>query len=276
MTPRVISLDDLCIHQVCLSGTCDFASSVGVLADAQIKRTAIWNPMVEAAGEAEALSIWKDSGLVADSLCAAELGAGSDHLRAMLDRADSFDARTVVMITGGFGPNAAAGCDWQTIDDARAELVDRLAEADALARPYNTRIAFEPLHPMVCGLRSCVSSLGEALDVLGRLDETHQIGLAVDAYALWSEQNIADRLMQAGPLIRNFHISDWLPDTRDLRLDRGMPGDGLIDLRGWRRMVEASGYRGPVEVEIFSAHHWWQTAPDVMVQTIIDRMNNTY
>jgi hypothetical protein len=79
MTPRKIGLDDLCIHQVCLSGTCDFASSVGVLADAQIKRTAIWNPMVEAAGEAKALAIWKNSGLIAESLCAAELSAGRDH-----------------------------------------------------------------------------------------------------------------------------------------------------------------------------------------------------
>lgn len=276
MTPRKIGLDDLCIHQVCLSGTCDFASSVGVLADAQIKRTAIWNPMVEAAGEAEALAIWKNSGLIAESLCAAELSAGRDHLLAMLDRADRFGARTVVMITGGFGPNAAAGCDWQTIDDARGEVVDRLLEADDIARSYNAKFAFEPLHPMVCGQRSCVSSLGEALDVLGKLDETHQIGLAVDAYALWWEQDIADRVMQAGPLIRNFHISDWLPDTHDLRLDRGMPGDGLIDLPGWRRMVEAAGYDGPVEVEIFSATKWWQTAPDEMVRTIVDRMNTAY
>jgi sugar phosphate isomerase/epimerase len=77
-------------------------------------------------------------------------------------------------------------------------------------------------------------------------------------------------------LIRNFHISDWLPDTHDLRLDRGMPGDGLIDLPGWRRMVEAAGYDGPVEVEIFSATKWWQTAPDEMVRTIVDRMNTAY
>ena len=87
---RQLGLDDLCVHQVCLSGQCDFASSLAHLVAAGMKRTALWDPMIETCGEGQALSIWNDSGLIAESLCVAELFAGFDALRAMLDRADLF------------------------------------------------------------------------------------------------------------------------------------------------------------------------------------------
>jgi len=108
------------------------------------------------------------------------------------------------------------------------------------------------------------------------LDSTHDVGLAIDSYALWWEHDLAAKLVQAGPLIRNYHVSDWLADTQDLRLDRGMPGDGQIDLLGWRRMMELAGYTGPIEIEIFSQSHWWKTPPESMVQAIINGMNSVY
>ena len=67
-------------------------------------------------------------------------------------------------------------------------------------------------------------------------------------------------------------MSDWLADTQDLRLDRGMMGDGVIDLPALRRMVEAAGYDGYVEVEIFSQRNWWQREPDDVIGVIKDRV----
>ena len=275
-TPRRLSIDDLCVHQVSLSGQCDFAASLAVLGDAGIRRTALWAPMIEACGIAEARRVWQDSDIVAESLCVASLFAGADALQHRLELADMFGARTLVMITGGFDDLAVAGLAETDIDSARAQIVDRLGAAAALAGQYRAQLAFEPLHPMVCGFRSVVSSLGEALDILDQLGEGHDIGLAIDAYALWWEHDLPAKLRRAGGRILNYHVSDWLADTNDLRLDRGMPGDGQIALLKWRRMIETAGYLGPVEVEIFSRDRWWQVPAETMTGVIIERMNNAF
>ena len=269
---RQLVIDDLCVHQVCLSGQCDFASSLSHLVVAGIKRTALWNPMIENYGERQALSCWNDSGLRADSLCVAELFAGPDALRRMLDRADLFQARTLVLITGGLDSTRFEG----GIDQARTSLVSLLAQANELARPYNVKLAFEPLHPMVCGFRSIVSSLGEALDLLDQLGAANEIGIAIDVYALWWEDRLDQKLLRAGKRILNYHVSDWLTDTSDLRLDRGMPGDGQINLLQWRAQLEKLDYRGGVEMEIFSRDRWWKQAPESMLKQIIERLNITY
>lgn len=272
MPVRQLGLDDLCVHQVCLSGQCDFVSSLSCLVAAGIKRTALWNPMIETCGERQALSIWNDSGLRADSLCAAELFAGPDSLRAMLDRADLFQARTLVLITGGLESARFEG----GIDQARTYLPSMLAQAVELARPYNVQLALEPLHPMVCGFRSIVSSLGEALDLLDAIGPADDIGLAIDTYALWWEDQLDQKLRHAGGRILNYHVSDWLPDTSDLRLDRGMPGDGQINLLQWRVSLEQAGYRGPVEIEIFSRDRWWKQTPESMLRLVVERLNVMY
>ena len=270
--PRKLQLDDLCVHQVSLSGQCDFAGSLAALRHAGISRTALWTPMIESCGIAEARRIWNDSDMVAESFCVACLFEGEVALRNRLDLADMFGARTLVLITGGFEDLAATGYSGG-IEHARSLLIDRLGAAAELAADHRVRLAFEPLHPMVCGFRSVVSSLGEALDILDQLDDGHDIGLAIDAYALWWEHDLAAKLMRAGGRILNYHVSDWLSDTRDLRLDRGMPGDGQIALRDWRRMIEAAGYLGPVEVEIFSRDRWWKTPAKSMTAVILERMN---
>ena len=66
---------------------------------------------------------------------------------------------------------------------------------------------------------------------------------------------------------------NWLPSTptTDLLLDRGMMGDGIIDLRAIRAMVEAAGYRGHCEVEILSANDWWRRDPDEVLRTCVAR-----
>jgi sugar phosphate isomerase/epimerase len=274
--PRQLNINDLCIHQVSLSGQCDFAASLTVLQDAGIHRTALWAPMIEACGIAEARRLWEDSGMTAESLCVASLFAGEDALQQRLELADMFGARTLVMITGGFDDLANGGLVEADIDRARGQLVDRLGAAANLAGQYRAQLAFEPLHPMVCGFRSVVSSLGEALDILDQLDEGHDIGLAIDAYVLWWENDLRAKLMRAGSRILNYHVSDWLADTRDLRLDRGMPGDGQIALLNWRQMIEAAGYLGPVEVEIFSRDRWWKVPAETMTEMIVERMNNAF
>ncbi|MGB2052041.1 MAG: sugar phosphate isomerase/epimerase family protein [Candidatus Puniceispirillaceae bacterium] len=272
---RQLQLDDLCVHQVSLSGQCDFANSLAVLRNAGVKRTALWTPMIKSCGIAEANRIWDSAGMKAESLCVACLFEDESVLREQLDLADMFGARTLVTITGGFEELKSAGYD-ANIDYARKLLVERLASAAELAENHQVRLAFEPLHPMVCGFRSIVSTLQESLDILDQMDDSHDIGLAIDTYALWWEHDLQAKLKRAGNRILNYHVSDWLADTRDLRLDRGMPGDGQIALCNWRQMIEKAGYFGPVEIEIFSRDRWWKTPAEKMIDEIIQRMNSAF
>ncbi len=72
-------------------------------------------------------------------------------------------------------------------------------------------------------------------------------------------------------LLQTLIESEIRVSTRDLLLDRGMTGDGVIDIAAIRAQVEAAGYDGLVEVEIFSRDHWWQEDPDIVLGTMIDR-----
>ena len=124
---------------------------------------------------------------------------------------------------------------------------------------------------MVCGFRSVISSVEDASQMIDAIDAPN-LGIALDAYGLWWDQSLEAQIAQAGLRITNFHTSDWLRDTIDVRLDRGMPGDGLIDNRGIRSWVENTGFTGLIEIEIFSKNNWWQRETDEVIQTIIARL----
>jgi sugar phosphate isomerase/epimerase len=134
------------------------------------------------------------------------------------------------------------------------------------------KIALEPLHPMVCATRSVLSTVKLANAWCDSLGAEDIVGIAVDTYAVWWDPDIETEIARAGKRICSFHVSDWLVDTQDLRLDRGMMGDGVIDLPALRRRVEAAGYDGYVEVEIFSQRNWWQRDPDEVIGVIKDRV----
>jgi hypothetical protein len=132
-------------------------------------------------------------------------------------------------------------------------------------------LAIEPLHPMTAADRCVVNTLGQALDLCDALGEG--VGVTIDTYHVWWDPDLARQIARAGAggRILAHHICDWLVPTRDLLNDRGMMGDGIIDFRGFRRMIEAAGFHGPQEVEIFSAENWWKRPGDEVLRTCIDR-----
>ena len=144
------------------------------------------------------------------------------------------------------------------------------------ARAAGVRIALEPLHPVVCGYRSVISTVDDALAMIGAVRVDDVMGLAVGTYALWWDSRLERQIADAGHHIVNFHVSDWLRETHDVRLDRSMPGDGVIDNRGIRRMVEEASYEGAIEVEILSRLDWWKRDPDDVVRTIVARAGSTF
>jgi sugar phosphate isomerase/epimerase len=122
--------------------------------------------------------------------------------------------------------------------------------------------------------RACINTLEQALDLCDALDPARSgaLGVAVDAYHVWWDPKLAQQIERAGrERLLALHVCDWLVPTTDLLEDRGMMGDGIIDLRGLRALVEAQGYAGYAEVEIFSARNWWQRDGGEVLDTCIDR-----
>jgi sugar phosphate isomerase/epimerase len=269
-----LTKDRLNIHQVTLM-ECTFRESIECLARHGITETAVWRAKLDEVGLPDALSILNDNGVSVASLCAggftADIAAADpdpvlDDNRRWLEEAAALGARSLVTITGGLRDGE------RDLAAARERAVAGLDRLVPHARAAGVKLALEPLHPMVCGYRSVISTVAEALDVLDMLDADDVLGVAVDSYAVWWEADLQGQIRRAGPRLLNLHVSDWLRETKSVRFDRGMPGDGVIDNRSIRSWAEAAGYRGRVEVEIFCETYWWQRDPDEVVATVLARM----
>jgi len=233
-----------------------------------------WRDQVAAIGLDEAARIVKDNNLRVTGLCRGGMFPGidaadrqkriEDNLRA-IDEAAALGADCLVLVVGGL-PGAS-----RDIVEARKMVADGIAAIVPHARSAGVPIAIEPLHPMYAADRACVNTIDQALDICETLGET--VGVAIDVYHVWWDPNLASAIARAGRMKRIFahHICDWLVPTRDMLNDRGMMGDGVIDLRGIRAMIEAAGYHGPQEVEIFSTENWWKRPGDEVVKTCVER-----
>jgi sugar phosphate isomerase/epimerase len=156
------------------------------------------------------------------------------------------------------------------IAGARAQVRDGIAATLEYARSCGLPLAIEPLHPMYAADRACVNTLRHANDLCDELGAG--LGIAVDVYHVWWDPDLEQEIKRAGKeRLLAFHLCDWLVPTKDLLLDRGMMGDGVIDIAKIRAWVEAAGYAGFCEVEIFSAENWWRKDADDVVQTVIQR-----
>ena len=194
------------------------------------------------------------------------------NLRA-IDDAAILGADCFVMVVGGLPEGS------KSLLRARAQVIEGTARLVRHARAAGVRIALEPLHPMYCADRSCLTTLAQALDMARAIESDPSadgptLGVLVDAYHLWWDPALADGIFEAGSdkRIFGFHVSDWLVPTQDMLNDRGMMGDGVIELAAMRQFVEAAGYQGLVEVEIFSAENWWKRPMDEILAVAKERL----
>ncbi len=223
-----------------------------------------------------------DAGLRVSGLCRstfmpaagrAEFARRLDDNRRALDEAALLGADAFVIVAGSLVPGSRdlAGARGQ-VAEATACLLDH-------ARASDVRLALEPLHPMYAADRSCLNTLAQALDLAETLEPeaaSPRLGVAVDAYHVWWDPDLPPSLARAGASGRlfAFHVCDWLVPTRDFLTDRGMMGDGVIDLAALRRMTEEAGYDGLVEVEIFSALDWWRRPAEETLRVAAERLQS--
>jgi sugar phosphate isomerase/epimerase len=248
-----------------------------------IRAISPWRDQVAAAGLPVISSLVKAHGLELSGYCrggmfpaadAAGLKAARDDNRRAVDEARELDAACLVLVVGGL-PGALGGhAVHKDIALARSQVTDGIAELLEYARTLRMPLAIEPLHPMYAADRACINTLEQALDVCDLLDPQRSgaLGVAVDVYHVWWDPKLRSQIERAGKeRLLAFHVCDWLTPTADLLNDRGMMGDGVIDIPRIRGWVETQGFAGYSEVEIFSAANWWQRDHSEVLDTCIQR-----
>ncbi|MDR7151312.1 sugar phosphate isomerase/epimerase [Hydrogenophaga palleronii] len=242
-----------------------------------------WRDQVAAAGLGAISKQVKALGLKLSGYCrggmfpamdAAGLQAAFEDNRRAVDEACELGAPCLVLVVGAL-PGALAGkAAHKDIAHARQQVEDGIGALLEYAKGSGMPLAIEPLHPMYAADRACVNTMEHALDLCDALDpqRTGALGVAVDVYHVWWDPKLQAQIERAGrERLLAFHVCDWLTPTTDLLNDRGMMGDGVIDIPRIRGWVEAHGFAGFSEVEIFSTGHWWKRDHDEVLKTCIER-----
>jgi len=278
MAPPAAGL--LSLNTATTRGRWGLAQAIEGCARHGIRGIAPWRDLLHAMGVANAAKAIRAHDLTVTGLCRGGMFPArdaktrkaniADNLRA-IDEAHALGARCLVLVVGGLPAGS------KDIAGARAQVKEGIAAILPQARAAEVPLAIEPLHPMYAADRACINTLAQALDLCESLDPIRSgsrrgarraLGVAVDVYHVWWDPLLEAQIRRAGKRrLLAYHICDWLVPTTDLLLDRGMMGDGVIDLKRIRGWMTRAGYRGFHEVEIFSAANWWQRDPDEVLAT---------
>ena len=260
----------------------DLLQIIDACARQNIRAIDPWRDQVASVGLDRAARAVREAGLDLSGYCrggmfvsdAAHRAAARDDNRRAVDEARALNAPCIVLVVGGLPqysrPGSSASKDiagaWGWVRDGIAEMLD-------YARSANMPLAIEPLHPAYAADRACVNTTRQALDLCDAIDPARSgmLGVALDVYHIWWDFELMAQIARAGKdRILAFHVCDWLVPTRDILNDRGMMGDGVIDIKRVRDAVEAQGFAGYSEIEIFS-NDWWARPMDEVLRTCIER-----
>ncbi|HET6246428.1 MAG TPA: sugar phosphate isomerase/epimerase family protein [Tepidisphaeraceae bacterium] len=223
-----------------------------------VKGISVWRHTLEPMGAKAAGKMLRDAGMHVPALVrggffpATDVAArqkAMDINRACIDEAYNIGAEMIVLVVGAVpgmpleeGRKQAADCIDELLDDAQAAKV---------------KLAIEPLHPMYAADKSCINRMADARAMCEQIAHPW-LGIAVDVYHVWWDPDLKSQIEWAGKHGRlfGFHVCDWRVETRHMLTDRGLMGDGCIDLRKIRGWMETAGFKGFNEVEVFSEQYW--------------------
>ncbi|MEO5843939.1 MAG: sugar phosphate isomerase/epimerase family protein [Caldimonas sp.] len=284
----------LSINTATLRGAGTLDRIVEACARHGIRAISPWRDQVHAIGLERTARLVRDHGLALSGYCrggmftamdaAGRTAALEDNWRAV-DEAKLLDATCLVLVVGSL-PGALDGTPLsKDLFAARRDVHDGIAATLEYAKNVGMPLAIEPLHPMYAADRACVNTLEQALDLCEAIDPARAgtgpagasatlapLGVAVDVYHVWWDPKLEAQIARAGrSRLHAFHVCDWLVPTRDLLNDRGMMGDGVIEIPRIRGWMEGAGFSGYSEVEIFSSDDWWKRPADEVVTACIER-----
>jgi sugar phosphate isomerase/epimerase len=270
MAQAIRDLDKLCIHTITTKPlgfdlACEKYAALG------IKGISIWQDAVEGMDPERVKSTLALNGLTPvsyvrggffPSLEAEERKAALRNNEEMLEEAADMGIPMLVLVCGA-EPR-------QALETSRDQIRQGIEAILPRARELNVKLAIEPLHPMYADTRSALTSLKQA-NTMAEYFEDDYLGVAVDVYHLWFDEELEQQIRRCGEN-RNlfaFHLCDWKLPTTDMLNDRGLMGEGCIPLKQIRSWVEAAGFAGFHEVEIFS-HSYWSEDQDLFLEKIVN------
>ncbi|MFD4608232.1 MULTISPECIES: sugar phosphate isomerase/epimerase family protein [unclassified Streptomyces] len=260
------SINQMTVKQLSLPELVDTCLELGV------PGVGLWREPVQTYGVEAAARLVRDAGLTVTTLCRggfltaidpAGRAEALDDNRAAVDEAATLGTDTLVLVSGGLPAGS------KDLHGARERIADALGVLGPYAAERGVRLAIEPLHPMYAADRCVVSTLAQALDLAERFP-AHQVGVTVDTYHIWWDDNAPEQIARAGAggRIHTFQLADWTtPLPEGVLNGRGQIGDGSIDMREWKRHVEAAGYTGAIEVELFNEELWARDGREALVET---------
>jgi len=257
MASEINDTSKLCIHTI-TNKPWDIETAAARYAEAGVKGITVWRNALEGKDVANTGEMIRSHGLEVVSLCR---GGFFPHLekqkrkeaieenKKIVEEAAALGAPMVVLVCGA-EPR-------QSLEESRKQIRDGIIETLDHAREHNVKLAIEPLHPMYADTRSAINTLRQANDMAENIKSSH-VGIAVDVYHLWWDEDLEQEIARCG---RNgnllaFHVCDWKVPTNDFLLDRGLMGEGCINVPQIREWVENTGFNGMNEVEIFSSTYW--------------------
>ncbi|MFE7229680.1 sugar phosphate isomerase/epimerase family protein [Streptomyces sp. NPDC001231] len=260
------SINQMTVKQLSLPELVDGCLELGV------PGVGLWREPVRAYGVEAAAKLVRDAGLAVTTLCRGGFltaidpveraeALGDNH--AAIDEAAALGTDTLVLVSGGLPAGS------KDLRGARERIADALAVLGPYAAERGVRLAIEPLHPMYAADRCVVSTLAQALDLAERFP-ADQVGVTVDTYHIWWDDTAPEQIARAGAggRIHTFQLADWTtPLPEGVLNGRGQIGDGSIDMREWKRYVEAAGYTGAIEVELFNDELWARDGREVLAET---------
>ncbi|MFE1246404.1 sugar phosphate isomerase/epimerase family protein [Streptomyces sp. NPDC058735] len=238
-----------------------------------VRNVGLWREPVRAYGLEASAELVRDAGLTVTTLCrggfltaidARERAEALADNRRAIDEAAALGTDTLVLVSGGLPAGS------KDLHGARERIAEALAELGPCAEQHGVRLAIEPLHPMYAADRCVVSTLAQALDLAERFP-ARQVGVTVDTYHVWWDDTAPAQIARAGAAgrIHTFQLADWTtPLPEGVLTGRGQIGDGAIDMREWKGHVEAAGYTGPIEVELFNDALWARDGREVLADTV--------
>lgn len=256
-------LDRLSLNQITTRGW-SLPEAIDGCTRAGIAAIGLWRDKIAEVGLDAAVALVRDAGLRVSSVCRGGFFVTDDPEERARRRADNrravdetaaFGADTLVLVCGGQGDLPLAS--------ARDMVSDGVADLAPYAATCGIRLAIEPLHPMYCADRSVIVTLGQALDVAEAFPR-EQVGVMIDTFHVWWDPHVKAQIARAADRIAGFQVCDWLVPLPDVLLGRGLMGDGPIDFRDLVNAVDAAGYDGPIEVEIFNRAIWDAPADEVV------------
>ncbi|MPY52380.1 sugar phosphate isomerase/epimerase family protein [Streptomyces acidicola] len=245
---------------------------VGACVELGVPGVGLWREPVQSYGLEATAKLVRDAGLAVTTLCRGgfftaidpeERARALDDNRRAVDEAATLGTDTLVLVSGGLPAGS------KDLHGARERIADALAELGPYAAGRGVRLAIEPLHPMYASDRCVVSTLAQALDLAERFP-ADQVGVTVDTYHIWWDDHAPAQIARAGAggRIHTFQLADWTtPLPEGVLNGRGQIGDGAIDMREWKSYVEAAGYSGPIEVELFNDGLWARDGREVLAET---------